>query len=103
MTTAEALQASVKHWQRLAAGKAGPKETVFSKDCPLCEKFLMRRRVEKQCVGCPIFERTGAKYCNLSPWVEASEATYAGYNTKVFKAAAGKMVLFLKSLKVKPE
>lgn len=95
-STLNALNGSIKHWERLSTGNRNPREDSGSEHCPLCEKFCVEGLA--YCVGCPVMERTGFSHCDNSPYDEASEARLEGLDSPEFKRAARKELKFLKSL-----
>jgi hypothetical protein len=69
----KALKESIEHWERLAAGKRNPHESVGADGCALCRVFnpcIMDNgfRREDRCNGCPVAERTGKQFCFETPW-----------------------------------
>lgn len=55
------MEASVKKWQRIIDGKGSDGGVL---DCPPCRIFYML-----VCIGCPIAEYTGKKFCKGSPYI----------------------------------
>lgn len=62
--TAEALEASIKHWQENVAAETPDGVSLQADHCALCRIFFY----EKNCRGCPVFARTGEQCCNESPY-----------------------------------
>lgn len=94
---ASALEESIAHWERLAAGTQAADETVSSYSCALCREFFA---VNRRCDGCPVDDRTGAGCTDDSPWLEAYwSANHYGINSPEFRAAAQRELDFLKSLR----
>jgi hypothetical protein len=54
------MEASVKKWNRIIAGKGSDGGVL---DCPPCRIFYML-----VCTGCPIAQYTGKKFCKQSPY-----------------------------------
>jgi hypothetical protein len=54
------MEASVRKWERIIAGKSSDGGVL---DCPPCRIFYMLI-----CIGCPISEYTGHKFCKGSPY-----------------------------------
>ncbi len=54
------MESSVKKWERIIAGKSSDGGVL---DCPPCRIFYMLI-----CIGCPIAEYTGHKFCSHSPY-----------------------------------
>lgn len=97
--TLNALHKSIKHWQRLATGKARAREEVYATDCALCKMFLINRPEEVACQGCPVMVKTGLWHCQNTPYNQAEDRFHDdGKRSKTFKAAAEVQLAFLKSL-----
>ena len=93
--TRKALKESIAHWKRHATGKSYMDERVHSEDCALCALFL-----ESRCDGCPVKKKTGLHLCQGTPWESAAYAFAAfGVESRQFRAAARKMLAFLRRLK----
>ena len=54
------MEASVRKWERIIAGKGSDGGVI---DCPPCRIFYML-----VCYGCPIAPYTGQKFCKGSPY-----------------------------------
>lgn len=54
------MEASVRKWDRIIAGKSSDGGVL---DCPPCRIFYIL-----VCTGCPIAEYTGKKFCKGSPY-----------------------------------
>lgn len=101
-STAKALEASIRHWERMRDGKRVMmkgfegylvREKPSSYNCHLCRLFI-----KEDCKECPI-----GNGCRHTPYYGAHRAfCRQGPGTKKFKAAAAKMVKFLESLREKP-
>ena len=98
--TLKALQASIRHWERMRDGKrrkmrddaAGTMELEMpiGQHCGLC-------RATEDCDDCPVASYGSA--CENTPFYEAEFAFHqAGPNSDEFKLEANKEVEFLKSL-----
>lgn len=61
--TMKALDASIKHWKRLSTNSQEPNEAPNWKSCALCCRFLAQ-----DCLGCPIFDKTGKDSCRGTPY-----------------------------------
>ena len=61
MNRIKIMQASVKKWDRIIAGKGSDGGVL---DCPPCRIFYVLI-----CTGCPIAEYTGKKFCQESPYI----------------------------------
>lgn len=60
MNKIKIMEASVRKWNRIIAGKGSDGGVL---DCPPCRIFYMLI-----CTGCPIAEYTGKKFCKDSPY-----------------------------------
>jgi hypothetical protein len=97
--TLEALEASIAKWERNAEAKTPAGYKIGESDCPLCALFIYPDR----CEGCPVFERTGERFCRDTPYIHASALrTWWSEGDDAFRnrarAAARDEVAFLKSL-----
>jgi hypothetical protein len=99
--TLEALKASIAKWERNAEAKTRFEYRTGDDDCPLCELFIY----PGNCEGCPVFDRTGERFCRGTPYIKASNARMRwGADPKSpdaperAHAAARDEVAFLKSL-----
>lgn len=86
--TLEALKGSIRHWEQVATDLTQPTGPM---SCALCHLFYFDGN---RCVGCPVFEKTGAPTCRSSPY-----ETFIG-NPTVENAQAE--LRFLKSLLPNP-
>lgn len=90
--TLGALKGSIKKWQDIVDGIGVDKS---ASNCPLCLLFI-----DDDCNGCPVMRRTGATYCEETPYYDARLTI--GYaqlvKTDVQRAAAQAELDFLKSL-----
>lgn len=68
--TLKALQGSIAKWQAIVDGTGVDKGI---KNCPLCLLFNNDDTfIAHVCVGCPVMERTGKRFCRDTPhekWV----------------------------------
>ena len=94
--TEEALEKSIKHWQENVNEDFASVSAECS-DCALCDLFW-----KNECVGCPVFLKTGLEYCDGTPFFEAWKSLDDG-KEKEFREAAAKEVEFLKSLRDQPK
>lgn len=67
----DATKASEAKWWRNAEAKTPKEYLTGSKDCPLCELFYAG-----DCIGCPVFEKTGRRFCVGSPYRDAVRARW---------------------------
>jgi hypothetical protein len=96
--TLEALQASIEKWEQNAEVENLSQALMGAGNCPLCVLFNNHDRAYNSfCKGCPVFESTGYKYCEGTPYMAAQDADES-YDVSAFRAAARKEVKFLKSL-----
>jgi len=72
LTTAQALEKSIKHWEEnLQAALDNEPDSVHvgAAACALCNKFAgQEKRYDDKCVGCPIYTKTGEKHCAGTPY-----------------------------------
>jgi len=99
--TETALRASIKHWEENVAAATPEEASTEPGDCALCHKFC--RDYYDHCVGCPIFEKTGMKFCDGTPYEDAYSALRDWtdgrvYDESAFRAAAQRELDFLRSL-----
>jgi hypothetical protein len=96
--TAEALEYSIAHWERLAGNKADKRDELGGKSCALCQMFFF-----SDCDGCPVKTRTGYRYCSFTPYLAADQAADRfGLTSSQFHPAAKAELEFLKSLRETP-
>lgn len=57
----KALEGSIKKWEKIVNGTGIDKGTD---NCPLCKLFYFK----KNCVGCPVFNKTKIKDCLRTPY-----------------------------------
>lgn len=96
----EALEASIKHWEK-NRDVLTPSDVSYSpENCALCQLFFYGH--PNRCIGCPIRGRTGRPLCEDTPYEDAVNARNDwknGYASQEdFQAAAQAEVDFLKSL-----
>jgi hypothetical protein len=114
-TLIAAINESVKHWERLLDPVQFPNEHTGGGQCALCGLFFSVRNngrfTSNDCVGCPVAQKTGQKYCEGSPYRAAAEYIYCypcdkhssvcereARGTEEFKKLALAELKFLKSL-----
>lgn len=73
----EALAKSVEHWRQICecktAAQAG--QLLGRGQCACCQIWNNKEESsEEDCIGCPIFEHTGKRYCGGTPVNVAYEA-----------------------------
>ena len=71
---------AIVHWQEISSRIHPDMEeppVVCATQCPLCKEYNtvirhtldpIEERRELSCVGCPIFEKTGIKFCTGTPY-----------------------------------
>lgn len=95
--TLKALRESIAHWDRLRKGKQRSDEDLDSDSCPLCRLFAHDKPKDICCKACPVFARTGRRYCEGTPYWKAA-ITFSGRSGTAFKRAATQEYKFLISL-----
>lgn len=106
MKRSEALEASIQHWKELRDGDDPFEMRIGADSCGLCQKYFD----SNDCVGCPVYKRTGLGECKGTPFNSAHRAwgrwrltlTHKLDDTvakAAFKAAADEEVKFLESLR----
>lgn len=107
MTTAQALEASIKHWEKNAAAEDPGDADTGPSACALCNKFALQEDASGiHCHGCPVRERTKSPGCIATPYPRA-RMTLEAWNIEPtqrkrkrdFQEAAKAEVRFLKSLR----
>lgn len=96
-TTLTALKSSIAHWKRMQADrKCGERPTAS--DCALCAKFYPEDcYLGDECKGCPIYEKTGKRFCGGTPYYNAVPVFLNGTDAE-WKLASQAMIDFLESL-----
>ena len=72
--TADALEASITHWQENIAAETPEAINVYNDGCALCALFLHESDEEAECIRCPVFARTGMALCWGTPWGRARDS-----------------------------
>lgn len=72
--TADALEASSKHWEENVAAETPEGAKIFAENCALCALFNSNTQDEDACLGCPVMDVTGRSECGGSPWSNAFRA-----------------------------
>jgi hypothetical protein len=99
--TLKALKESIKHWDRMATGKARLGEEPDSDHCALCSLFNRDNMDEDKnvCRGCPIYESTGRCWCAGTGYSSAWVAwDVYGIKSQEFRSKAAEFLKYLKSL-----
>lgn len=103
----QALELSIQHWERLLSGEdlmIGPGS------CSLCRlyntlfihrhnDFPLKKLQDICCIGCPVFEKTGLKYCAGTPYSIVDEKCNDGVSLSELKVEIENELDFLKSLR----
>lgn len=103
--TSDALEASIKHWQELTEVTAYNQVNIGPDDCALCQLFNIHDDMDEDqnCIGCPVRDVTGKRYCYGSPYLRVYNAKTSWWEGKSeiedFVAAAKEERDFLISLR----
>lgn len=96
----EALEASIAKWRVNAVSHPADVKTGVD-FCPLCDLYY-----QHNCRGCPVRERTGALFCQQTPYSWAAllctyddKDLYTPAKVAEFHEAAWEEVAFLESLR----
>ena len=68
-TKAEALEASILHWQENLEAELPGAVRIGVENCALCSIYY-----DEDCEGCPVSERTTSKVCQSTPYGDALNA-----------------------------
>ena len=83
-----ALKRSIANWEKRAKGE------VVDAICPLCVLYNSDKAIgRQQCLSCPVYERTGLRYCEGTPFDD-----WCSRDDYVNPLVAKREVRFLKSL-----
>ncbi len=73
----KALDESIAHWERMRDNPLTCGEKPNAIHCSLCASFLYPVKLSSQeCDGCPVYKKTGEKYCDNTPYTEARDAFF---------------------------
>lgn len=68
----EALLLSIEKWQTICDYyENGGKKVVYDggvNTCSLCAIYLLPSKDGEDCVGCPVYNKTGEPYCRQTPY-----------------------------------
>lgn len=64
-----ALMASIEKWERNAVAKTFDDVLIGPNHCPLCKIYL-----DDDCAGCPIYAKSGVRYCSNTPYYDCEQA-----------------------------
>ena len=104
--TLEALEGSIENWRYNTQSKFDERRSG-RKDCPLCTMFnTMDMSRAECCKDCPVYEKTGKKYCSETPyddigplmWAVDDEVISDEEADKEWKTIAENELAFLESL-----
>lgn len=100
--TLEALKGSIRKWEAIAEG-TGKDQGPYN--CPLCLKFNSgvdgNEKISDSCLGCPVREKTGFRFCAGSPYASYEEAEELEDDAEMavaLSSAAKAELAFLRSL-----
>ena len=104
-TTLKALEASIRHWERMRDGKRHIMgtgdykwpEMPVAEHCALCRLFLIGVEMSDSCVGCPVND-AGHRHCRNTPYEQAHLEHQRNGQSASFRAAAAREVEFLRGL-----
>ena len=73
--TKQALEESIEHWEKNTTCDIDD-ASVGAGNCALCLIFFYDENKrylpeQKLCKGCPVYEKTGEKFCKGTPYLEA--------------------------------
>lgn len=70
--TLNALKESIKHHRENLKANDPAEVNIYGQTCPLCKLFCNSgtMRSTKDCIGCPVYNKTGIRYCHGTPWQE---------------------------------
>jgi len=70
--TLKALKASIEHWEQVVNKE---KVTIGRETCPLCRLFFSDDGIlADACEGCPVYDRTGSRFCEDTPYDDVATA-----------------------------
>lgn len=70
--TRDALEGSIAKWQAIVNGTGRDEGTD---NCPLCQMFYTEQTRQEgiSCIVCPVYFKTGFRYCRGSPYIAYSD------------------------------
>lgn len=105
--TLEALNGSIEKWRKIVDGTG---VDLAANNCPLCSLFNsstaqgLKQDLELACLGCPVFDNTGRRFCMGTPYIEWVKMVHSTMSrgrqvrNEQDRAIAQREVDFLKSL-----
>ena len=73
--TLTALKESIAHWERNVAAETISEASIGPDECALCHLFNNTDiPVDKDCIGCPVRDKTKRRYCERSPYLRANDS-----------------------------
>ena len=98
LRTLQAIKDSIVKWETLAEMTTLPLFMPGDSQCPLCNLFIKKTSTfNEECRQCPVYLKTGRRYCGSTPYADASDA-FKENDQIGFQSAAEAEVEFLKSL-----
>lgn len=99
LQTLQALKDSIVKWEKIAELPTLPLFMPGDSQCPLCRIhiFAMATTHDEECRQCPVYLKTGRRYCGSTPYANAC-AAFQENDQEAFQDAAEAEVEFLKSL-----
>lgn len=103
-----ALKSSIEKWKKNSRVRDINNAKIGAENCPLCNLYL---NTLKSCERCPVYSKTGKKYCENTPFdsidyfssiLDSSEKLNSS-QMKEFRKVAKQEVKFLESLLPKEE
>ena len=71
--TLEALRGSIRKWRLIVIGEGVDRG---AENCPLCALFDTE---DADCIGCPVYEKTGEHGCGNTPYTKFADAEDTDY------------------------
>jgi hypothetical protein len=95
--TLKALKDSIRHWEENVAATDMDGISTDAEDCALCREFNTGIRHGKECRGCPVYKKTGNRFCSETPYSRVHTAKEKE-NFQEAHDASVNMLSFLKGL-----
>ena len=97
MNQIEALNKSIDHWEDNCNADEFDDVDTSSSSCECCRQWYSSGNGE--CIGCPIFEKTGQIYCHGTPYYEVSDLVDEGGELEDILPRCREMLKFLVDLR----